>query len=53
MATEYMCSYCGKRETKLPQFGRPEPGTCSKRGQKANGMSLPHRWIVNRQRYAN
>ena len=41
---EYMCSYCGKRESKGIAFGRPMPGKCPR---KANGG--PHSWRINRK----
>lgn len=41
---EYMCSYCGKKQVKLINMGRPMPGTCPRR----NG-SMPHRWITNKK----
>lgn len=41
---EYMCSYCGKKERKMPIMGRPMPGICSRRGK-----NMPHRWIINRK----
>ena len=41
---QYMCRYCGKKETKPVSFGRPEPGRCPR---KSNGG--PHSWAVNRR----
>lgn len=41
---EYMCSWCGKRSTRVVSIGRPEPGKClRKEGNK------PHTWVVNRR----
>ena len=40
--TVYMCSWCGKRETRI--VGRPSPGKCPrKQGNK------PHTWVVDRK----
>ena len=33
---EYMCRYCGKRERKGKEFGRPSPGKCPRRN------NMPH-----------
>lgn len=41
---EYMCSWCGKRETKSANGGRPMPGKCPR---KRNGG--PHTWVVNKK----
>ena len=41
---EYMCSQCGKKETKPKAMGRPSPGRCPrKQGNK------PHSWVKNRE----
>ena len=41
---EYMCSHCGKRETRYAIQGRPNPGKCPRKdGNK------PHTWVVNRK----
>ena len=41
---EYMCSQCGKKETRYASLGRPNPGKCPrKQGDK------PHTWVVNRK----
>jgi len=50
IAIEYMCSYCGKKETKGVAFGRPMPGVCTKRGKTLTGATLPHRWVINRKK---
>ena len=43
---EYICSVCGKRETKGVDYGRPMPGKCPRKtGDK------PHSWRVNRKIY--
>lgn len=41
---EYMCTYCGHKETRKEGMGRPMPGRCPRReGNK------PHRWVINRK----
>ena len=41
---EYVCKYCGKREIKQANMGRPLPGKCPRKtGDK------PHSWVVNRR----
>lgn len=39
---EYMCTYCGHRQTRPKSNGRPMPGRCPKRDGK------PHRWVINK-----
>ena len=41
---EYMCSYCGRKETRSVNAGRPKPGTCSRKGP-----NKPHSWRTNRK----
>jgi len=41
---EYMCSYCGSKQTRGVNSGRPMPGTCRRRQN-----NQPHRWIINRK----
>ena len=41
---QYMCRYCGAKETKPISFGRPMPGKCPR---KQNGG--PHSWVVNKR----
>ena len=41
---QYMCSYCGKKETRLVSLGRPLPGKCPRKtGNK------PHSWVINKK----
>jgi len=40
---EYMCTYCGKKESRGVKAGRPLPGKCSKKDNK------PHSWVINRK----
>lgn len=40
---EYMCTYCGKKEKKSENAGRPMPGKCPRK----NGG--PHSWVINRK----
>lgn len=41
---QYMCRYCGKKQTRSANAGKPSPDTCPR---KQNGG--PHTWIINRQ----
>lgn len=41
---EYMCTYCGHKQTRKSTVGRPMPGHCPRR----NG-NQPHRWVINRK----
>ena len=41
---EYMCRYCGLKQTRLKNVGRPMPGTCNRRG-----ANQPHSWVKNRE----
>lgn len=43
-STEYMCTYCGAKQIKGPNSGRPLPGICPKRKNRQ-----PHRWVVSRK----
>lgn len=45
---EYMCRYCGQRNTRLVAMGRPLPGKCNKR-PKVAGLPMPHSWVINRK----
>lgn len=47
--TEYMCSWCGKKVTRLSALGRPEPGFCPKKGKGPDGKNKPHTWVINRK----
>lgn len=47
-AIEYICIYCGARRIKTEGLGRPEPGTCTRKGKGINGKGLPHSWRRNR-----
>ncbi len=41
---EYMCTACGKKETKSATTGRPMPGKCPRKtGDR------PHSWVINRK----
>lgn len=41
---EYMCSYCGRKEPRKADSGKPLPGKCPRKtGDK------PHTWKVNRK----
>jgi len=46
---EYMCSYCGKKVVKNIKSGRPDPGTCPRKGKTKTGKTSPHSWRVNRK----
>ena len=41
--TEFMYTYCGKKEQKSMQAGRPQPGKCPRKPG-----NQPHSWVVNR-----
>lgn len=41
---EYMCTYCGTKQTKYITMGRPMPGRCPRRSG-----NMPHRWVINRK----
>lgn len=45
---EYMCSYCGRKERKTVNSGKPQPGTCTKKGKTRDGRTQPHTWVKNR-----
>lgn len=44
--TEYICKYCGKKEARTPNMGKPLPGVCTK---NPKGHGKPHSWVVNRK----
>lgn len=44
---QYMCSYCGKKQTMRASMGRPLPGICTKKGKTSDGRTRPHSWRVN------
>lgn len=46
---EYMCSWCGRKTTRLATAGRPEPGQCPKKGKTNDGKLKPHTWVINRK----
>jgi len=46
---EYMCTWCGKRVTKIANSGRPEPGKCPKKGTTRDGGGKPHTWVINKK----
>jgi len=46
---EYKCSYCGKTVKKYQSTGRPEPGTCPRKGKTKDGRTKPHSWVINRK----
>lgn len=41
---QYMCTYCGKKETRSKTSERLMPGKCPRR----NG-NMPHSWVKNRE----
>lgn len=47
-AIEYICTYCGAKRIKGENQGRPEPGTCPRKGKGADGKGRPHSWRRNR-----
>lgn len=41
---EYQCRYCGRKESRGINAGRPQPGKCPRKtGDK------PHSWVINRK----
>ena len=46
---EYMCTYCGMTQIRRINAGRPNPGSCTRKGKNALGMWKPHSWVVNRK----
>ena len=45
---EYMCTFCGKKETRSKTSGRPMPGSCPRKPPYQNGITKPHSWRINR-----
>lgn len=41
---EYMCTYCGVKNCRGINSGRPQPGKCPRRKS-----DQPHRWVINRK----
>lgn len=48
---EYICSYCGKRETRSAMSGRPWPGNCPRKPVGKDGSMKPHSWRISRKIY--
>lgn len=40
----YQCSYCGKKETRSINVGRPAPGRCTRKSG-----DRPHSWVISRK----
>ncbi len=40
---QWMCTHCGRKETRNENVGRPMPGKCPKKPFKG-----PHTWVKNR-----
>ena len=47
-AIEYICTYCGAKRIISENLGRPDPGTCLRKGKGADGKGKPHSWRRNR-----
>ena len=47
-AIEYICTYCGAKKVITENLGRPDPGTCLRKGKGVNGKGKPHSWVRNR-----
>ena len=47
--TEYICTYCGKKEIRPESLGRPQPGDCPRKEREKNGKMKPHSWRINRK----
>lgn len=41
---QYMCTYCGTKNLRSINAGRPMPGKCARRKG-----DQPHRWVINRK----
>lgn len=48
---EYICTYCGKRVLRGAIAGRPDPGTCPRKGKTKDGRTYPHTWRISRRIY--
>lgn len=46
---EYMCSYCGMKQVKRINAGKPMPGNCPRKTKTKEGKMRPHTWTVNRK----
>ena len=46
---EYMCSWCGQKQVRPSEMGRPQPGNCSRRPRNSAGKPQPHSWVINRK----
>lgn len=46
---QYMCRYCGRKETLNVKSGRPMPGVCPRKGKTRDGRTQPHTWVINRR----
>lgn len=46
---QYKCSYCGAMTTRSATAGRPDPGTCPRKGKTKDGRTKPHSWVINRK----
>ena len=47
--TEYICTYCGRKEQLPRGAGRPAPGYCPRKSKDKNGNMKPHTWRINRK----
>lgn len=45
---EYMCSFCGKKVSRLATTGKPAPDKCEAKKKKDGSMG-PHSWKINRK----
>lgn len=45
---EYKCSYCGDTAIRSITAGKPNPGTCFRKGKTKDGRTKPHTWVKNR-----
>lgn len=48
---EYICSYCGRRETRGVIAGRPYPGNCPRKPPNRDGSLKPHSWRISKKIY--
>lgn len=46
---EYICTYCGRKESRVAAAGRPSPGNCPRKPVGRDGSMKPHSWRVNKR----
>ena len=46
---EYQCTWCGVKQIRSVNQGRPSPGSCPRKPKTKTGASKPHTWVINRR----